>query len=170
MSRARRHLAEVPIEPLRRHIQRWVDSHGYDANREGWATLAGGRASLTSPVRIFCERVWPGTVWEHSSRSFIRIMNESKWISFDLADRIVQDGLDDPDIWFTDPELNEAYANVDLRSLDATRPTCEIVAVETEELVVSCYRRTGTFIATAAETGLTNNRVVRIITGAAAAA
>jgi hypothetical protein len=34
----------------------------------------------------------------------------SHWVSFEVADRIIVDVLDDPALWYTVPELAEVYA------------------------------------------------------------
>lgn len=146
----------IPVAPLRRHIQRWIESFGEDAVED-----AVWHRGSSSPVKIFADRVWPGD--KNNDRRLYAIMRETEWISFDLADRIVTLGLEEPWLWRSDEELAEAYQSVDLRALDARRPTCQKVADRIAAKVRRVYSEQGSIANTVAKTGVSRGRVKEIV-------
>lgn len=157
MAPTRNKLAEIPVAPLRRHIQRWLESQEYDDQDSFFGRVA------QSPSRTLVEKIWPGGAWQRSYRNFYRIMHEAEFISFDLADRIICHVLGEPELWISDPELAEAYATVDLRSLDATRPTCESVAEDIAQNVTRLYSECGSTREVVRLTGISAGRIKAII-------
>ena len=81
----------------------WGEDNGYDPERSG-----------------------------ESLRAFLDSGSKSRigyWVEFDVADRVVT-RLVGPMAWLCDPELNEIYESVNLKSLDLSRPTCEAAELE----------------------------------------
>lgn len=156
--RTRIRRSEVPVAPVRRQIQRWLDSHGYDAGREN------NPDKQFSPMRKLTEIIWPHSDWRSQYRPLYRILHETEWISFDLADRIICEVLEEPWLWISDPELAEAYENVDLRGLDATKPTSPVVAEVIAEQVRETYAEEGDSITkTSRKLGISFQRVKVIL-------
>lgn len=152
-------LAEIPVAPLRKHIQRWIDSCGYDVNQEAQYGTEGS----FSPTRKFCEVIWPNLTYDASHRGFTRLMKEAEVIGFDIADRIVCHVLEEPWLWISDPELAEAYEGIDFRTLDARNPTCESVAQEVTEAVRSAYAECKSMEGVSTRTGIALGRVRAIL-------
>jgi len=155
----RRHKSEIPAEPLRRHMVAWLERQGQQD--------AVDNDMRMSPHRMFCEIMWPDTDWKCSYRNLHRILHEAQTVSFDQADKIVCSVLETPWIWHSDPELSAAYQAAELRTLDATRPTCAKVEQATSRKVVAKYKKTGTMGATSAATGIAIGRIKAILQAAA---
>lgn len=63
-----------------------------------------------------------------SERNLYRLMyGGQKEMSFDNADRVVTRILG-PMAWYSDPELNEIYVNVDLAAIDRAFPVSALAA------------------------------------------
>lgn len=154
---ARKVFAEIPVAPIRKHIQNWIDSHDWD----GWVEAKQGR---TSPMQRFCEIVWPDSPVDHSARNLYRILKgETEMMHFDLADRIICAGLGDAGLWMSDPELREAYLTVDLRRLDACRPTSRGAELEIARKVRDSFQRNGSVRKVSEEVGIAAERVSAIL-------
>lgn len=149
----------IPVAPLARQIERWMEDQAWDVD--------DSRQEIASPKRVLAERLWPGMPWDGAARALLRILTESKYITFDLADKIICQGLDQPELWITDPDLSDAYQNLDLRALDVTSPTCERAERMISRKVIRTYKRTKSIRATAAKLGVSQGRIKEIVAGAA---
>lgn len=149
---------EIPVAPIRRHLQRWIDSQGYNADE---SNLRG--TPLTSPTEVIVTTLWPEMSVQHGRRLVYRLLHEQESIGFDLADKIIVDILGEPELWIIDSDLAESYADVDFRTVEAARPTCDSVREEIEAEVVAVFRDTHSINAVRRQTGIAFSRIKTIL-------
>lgn len=138
----------VPAEPFRRIIRQRALEVSTDNELRG-----EGIGIVSDELGVD-----PGRVY--------RILNEQDSIAFDTADRIVSRFLG-PFAWLQDPELNEIYESVNLRRLDWTYPTSEVVREKLTRVAVEAHAVHGSGRKVARALGVPEGAVKRLLREAA---
>lgn len=121
----------VPVGPIRRVIRDWFREQ--TGNARGWEINQLDKQESRA-LTNFCELIWPESKFATAERSYRRLMKETEWMEFELAERIlIATGREE--YWHCDPELSKIYEELDLRVLDITSPTTEEVGRRTLEKV-----------------------------------
>lgn len=135
----------VPAAPIVAVVEKWmwehrtVDGHVMDIESEQLSA-----EGILTPLQRVVNEIW-GSEESNSTgtRVLFRLLHEGQqWVQFDLADLIVTK-LIGAMAWYTEPELAEAYASVDLNALDYQRPTSEVVHQQMQEQTREAYMRLG---------------------------
>lgn len=134
--------AQVPAEPIRRIVEKWLAEREAEFNRD--EALARSRHGNTyvemSPLMQLVYRIWDVTdSHDPKLRIVYRLLDRRSGrkptnkagrtgephmqenISFENADLILTK-LDLNHLWWEDAELRDAYMKVDLAHLDSTKP------------------------------------------------
>lgn len=102
----------LEIERLRPHIDRWVKETGHT-----YESLS----SLCGVSRDTIARITRDTPYVNKSTG------EKKWISFDIADKIITKGLGNPMLWWT--EFEDVYT----KPLSLTEFDRKLLGIDTED-------------------------------------
>ena len=86
----------IPVDLVRPHIERWIAR--YDAEHENEKNGGtGSRAALAERSGVAQRRIWA------------LLTGEQERLSWDTADRLLTQGIDEPELWHIDPELARFY-------------------------------------------------------------
>ncbi len=112
----------LPAAPIIRLVDLWIRENEPEGARFGANNLG-----VMAATDMAAQLIWPGCFYltkagkTKSHRGRLTSFRKQKYISFDLADRILCK-LGMVERWHDDPELNKLYREFDLAQLDEVKP------------------------------------------------
>lgn len=154
----------LPGAPFIRLMKQWMEressaivgSKHFDESNVGHMGLMGSTERLL-------ELVWPDTTRDNSARRLYSMLRrEWKFITFDLADRIVTN-LYGPQMWLEDPSLRRLYAEVNLIAADLAYPVNDAVKDAVGQEIASLFQKHGSSNKVAETLGVSVGPVKRFV-------
>lgn len=110
MSKGRKfvHKTHVPHHLLRPYVQKHLEERkmGEAYQTTGETSHASGSSSTYSAAEALAFNCGL------TKRTILDVVKKEGYVTLATADKIINVGLDEPYLWYTDPELNKFYTNV----------------------------------------------------------